>query len=239
MRKNLNLYILITVICISISGCGKTGADNSNTYNLTEETPDLSSPDNIQNHDSQTEKPVDKEEDNSAPASTPEITSMSSAKPGIKKEIISAGKDYSDANRLVTFLGLKEYKKIKGETFTDKPKKGNKYLVLFLSIKNNSYEENYINYNYFKSKIDGKNTEHTFLFNDPKNYPAIFTQINPGGHIAGFIAWEVPDAWNTLEITYNGWKDTDNISLTGSFTPKDLDDPVIYNANDYLNNTQS
>ena len=137
MRKNLHLYILITVICISISGCGKTGADNSNTYNLTEETPDLSSPDNIQNHDSQTEKPVDKEEDNSAPASTPEITSMSSAKPGIKKEIISAGKDYSDANRLVTFLGLKEYKKIKGETFTDKPKKGNKYLVLFLSIKNN------------------------------------------------------------------------------------------------------
>ncbi len=93
--KNLHLYILITVICISISGCGKTGADNSNTYNLTEETPDLSSPDNIQNHDSQTEKPVDKEEDNSAPASTPEITSMSSAKPGIKKEIISAGKDYS------------------------------------------------------------------------------------------------------------------------------------------------
>ncbi len=190
MRKNLHLYILITVICISISGCGKTGADNSNTYNLTEETPDLSSPDNIQ-------------------------------------------------NRLVTFLGLKEYKKIKGETFTDKPKKGNKYLVLFLSIKNNSYEENYINYNYFKSKIDGKNTEHTFLLNDPKNYPAIFTQINPGGHIAGFIAWEVPDAWNTLEITYNGWKDTDNISLTGSFTTKDLDDPVIYNANDYLNNAQS
>lgn len=239
MRKKLYLYILVYVICISMSGCGKTGTDNSNTYNPTEETSDISSSDNIQNYDTPAETPVYKDKDNSTPGSTTETTSMPLAKPDTKKEIISAGKDYSDSKRLVTFLGLKEYKKIKGKTFTDKPKKGNKYLVLFLSIKNNSYEENYINYNYFKSKIDGKNTEHTFLLNDPRNYPSIFTHINPGGHIAGFIAWEVPDKWNKLEITYNGWKDTDNISLTGSFTPKDLDDPIIYNANDYLNNTQS
>ncbi len=39
---------------------------------------------------------------------------------------------YSDANRSVTFLGLKEYKKIKGKTYTDTPEKNNKYLVLFL-----------------------------------------------------------------------------------------------------------
>ena len=58
-----------------------TGVDNYTTYNPTEETPNLSSPDNIQNEDTPRETPV----------------------------------------------------------------------------------ENYINYNYFKSKIDGKSTEHTFF----------------------------------------------------------------------------
>ena len=43
------------------------------------------------------------------------------------------------------------------------------------------------------------------------------------GHIAGFIAWEVPD----------------NISLTGCFTTEGLNGPVLYNANDYLNNAQN
>ena len=127
MRKKLYLYILVYAICISMSGCGKTGTDNP-----TEETSDISSSDNIQNYDNPAETPVYKDKDNSTPGSTTETTSMPLAKPDTKKEIISAGKDYSDSKRLVTFLGLKEYKKIKGKTFTDKPKKGNKYLVLFL-----------------------------------------------------------------------------------------------------------
>ena len=62
-----------------------------------------------------------------------------------------------------------------------------------------------------------------FLLNDLGNCPAIFTHINPSGHIAGFIAWEVPD----------------NISLTGCFTTEGLNGPVLYNANDYLNNAQN
>lgn len=62
----------------------------------------------------------------SFPTAIPEET------PVIKKAAVSAGMPYSDANRSVTFLGLKEYKKIKGKTYTDTPEKNNKYLVLFL-----------------------------------------------------------------------------------------------------------
>lgn len=242
------------MFCAIISGCGKfeiESSSNSGTGTKTSSdtslniTPyvskdiysNVTSNNNIPEQDMKTQIPGNNDipKDDSLPKDTP----IPEETPVIKKAAVSAGMPYSDANHSVTFLGLKEYKKIKGETYTDTPKNNNKYLVLFLSIKNNSYEENYINYNYFKAKLDGEEIEHTFLLNDPKGYPTIFTHIQPDGNIAGFIAWEVPSKWKKLEITYNGWKDTDNISLNGSFTPGDLSDPLIYNSSDYLNNGQN
>ncbi|MFG6378169.1 MAG: hypothetical protein K1W19_07625, partial [Lachnospiraceae bacterium] len=43
---------------------------------------------------------------------------------------------------------------------------GKKFLVLFLSITNNTSEDDYINYNYISAKVNGKDIEHTFLVND-------------------------------------------------------------------------
>ncbi len=36
-----------------------------------------------------------------------------------------------------------------------------------------------------------------------------------------------------FEFTYNGWENIDNLSIEAKFTPKDLTDPVIYNASYY------
>lgn len=260
MKKKFYLYILTFIFCTIISGCGKLEIENSSNSGTGTKTPsdtslditpdvskdissNVTSNNNIPEQDIQTQKPGNDEskDDNSLSKETPipEDTHVPEETPVTKKAAVSASMPYSDTNRSVTFLGLKEYKKIKGETYTDTPQKNKKYLVLFLSIKNNSNEENYINYNYFKAKLDGKEIEHTFLLNDPKGYPTIFTHLQSGGNIAGFIAWEVPNKWKKLEITYNGWKDTDNISLDGSFTPGDLSDPLIYNSSDYLNNGQN
>lgn len=254
MKKKFYLYILAFIFCAIISGCGKLEIESSSSSETgiktssgisSNITPDVSkdissnvtSNNNMPGQDIKTQAPVN--DDDKKNSSLAEDTPIPDKTPVTKKVSVSASMAYSDVNRLVTFLGLKEYKKIKGETYTDTPKNNDKYLILFLSIKNNSYEENYINYNYFKAKLDGKEIEHTFLLNDPKGYPTIFTHLQPGGNIAGFIAWEIPDKWKKLEITYNGWKDTDNISLNGNFTPGDLSDPLIYNSSDYLNNAQN
>ncbi|MCI9080288.1 MAG: DUF4352 domain-containing protein [Lachnospiraceae bacterium] len=105
--------------------------------------------------------------------------------------------------RLVKILGLKEYKELKDKNYTDKAKKGKEFLVLFLSIRNDSSEDDYINYNYISAKVDGKKIEHTFLVYEPKGYSTIFTHIPAGKSIGGFIVWEVPSNWEKLEFVYN------------------------------------
>ena len=143
---------------------------------------------------------------------------------------LSASQQYSDAYREVKFLGLKEYKKLKGDNYTDKAKKNKKFLVLFLSIRNTSNEKDYINPNYITAKIDGKEIGHTFLVNEPFSYPTIFTNIEPGRAIGGFIVWEVPKNWSKLEMEYSAWKNIDGLTLSAKFSPEDLSDPLMYNA---------
>ena len=105
--------------------------------------------------------------------------------------------------------------------------------IISLSIKNTSADNDYINPNYISAKVDGKNIEHTFLVNDPKSYPTLFTNIEAGKTIGGFIVWEVPNNWKKFQMEYSAWKNIDGLVLTAKFTPDDLKDPIIYNANDF------
>lgn len=154
--------------------------------------------------------------------------------PELMIKTISFKQDYSDSYRTVELLGLKEYNKIKGDNYTDIPKKGNKFLVLFLSIRNESKEDDYINYNCISAKLNGKkNLEHTYLLNEPRKYPTIFKTIPAQKAISGFIVWEVPANWKTFEFSYSGWENVNNLFLQGKLTKKDLCTPPIYNAADY------
>ena len=90
-----------------------------------------------------------------------------------------------------------------------------------------------MNYNYLSAKVDGKDIEHTFLINDPRNYPTIFTHIESGKTVAGFIVWEVPKNWKNFKVVYDGWKDINNVSIEATFKPKDLFNPPIYDVMDY------
>ena len=227
MSRKVYLALLIISLCISLPGCGKPVQPDNNTdtenssNNSTTETPAADVP---------TEKTASPENTGTPePEQTPEPDKIQ--KPKTETAIISQEQQYSGDNRTVKVLGLKEYKDIKGETYTDKAGKGKKFLVLFLSITNNTSEDDYINYNYISAKVNGKDIEHTFLVNDPKSYPTIFTHVPAGGTIGGFIVWKVPEAWKKFKFTYNGWKDRDNVSLEAEFTPDDLSDPLIYNAN--------
>ena len=242
MSKKVCLTLLIMLLCVNLPGCGKSGNTSSTDGENSTNSSSMANSSNSGNKETSpaTDTPsatdsIPEETASPEPASTPEPepekTPGKAQKAKPKIEIISQEQQYTDGNRTVKVLGLKEYKNIEGETYTDKAGKGKKFLVLFLSIKNTTSEEDYINYNYISAKVDGKKTEHTFLVNEPKSYPTIFTHVPAGSTIGGFIVWKVPEDWKKLDFTYNGWKDRDNISMKAEFTPDDLSEPLIYNAN--------
>ena len=84
---------------------------------------------------------------------------------------------YQDTKRLVEVIGLKTYKKLKSKKHVDKPEKGKIFLVLFLSIRNDSSEKLYFHPAEFSAEIDGEKTENTILFNEPEDYPSIFQNV--------------------------------------------------------------
>ena len=237
MPKKIYLALLIILLCISLPGCGKS--ENPDSSVDIENSSISSSGTDRSNNSSTTETSAPDKDTQPEETTSPEITGTPKTeqkpdkiqKPKTETAIISQEQQYSGDNVDVKVLGLKEYKDIKGETYTDKAGKGKKFLVLFLSITNNTSEDDYINYNYISAKVDGKNIEHTFLVNEPKSYPTIFTHVPAGGTIGGFIVWKVPEDWKKFKFTYNGWKDRDNVSLKAEFTPDDLSDPLIYNSN--------
>lgn len=245
MHKKLLQLLLITVVCSSMAGCGKARTESTSStspessFDSSVITPDVAPEDSLTPEPAETEETKITKEPEAAekPGLTEEPglaeDPQETEKPGVKEAELSPAQQYSDANRAVKFLGLKEYNKIEGDSYTDKPAKGNKFLVLFLSIWNRTPDEDYINYNYISASIDKKKTEHTFLVNEPKGYPTVFTHIKPDQEIAGFIVWEVPAGWKKLKFTYNGWEGPDNLLVKAEFTPEDLSDPVIYNSDDY------
>lgn len=222
MRKKLYFLFLAVFLCISLPGCGKN--NNENITNENSSSSETRNPDNKQ--DNVTNSPATEETDIPDNEQISEVTETIEPKAGQ----LSASQQYSDAYREVKFLGLKEYKKLKGDNYTDKAKKNKKFLVLFLSIRNTSNEKDYINPNYITAKIDGKEIEHTFLVNEPFSYPTIFTNIEPGRAIGGFVVWEVPKNWSKLEMEYSAWKNIDGLTLSAKFSPEDLSDPLMYNA---------
>lgn len=194
---------------ILMTSCGKTEGNKGNTEPDTAQS-DTMQPDTAPPEKAKTELPE------TAP---PEPTSGT----------FSASEPYNDANHEVSILGFKEYKKVKGEKYTDKPQKGNKYLVLFLKLHNGSTEKDYFHADYLSAKLDGKEIENTFLLNDPEGYSSIFTNVGADATIAGFIVWEVPADWEKMDIQYTGWQGKDGLSLKCSLTKKDISEPEPLN----------
>ena len=141
---------------------------------------------------------------------------------------ISAKAAYGDAKRQINVIGFKTYKKLESEMYTDKAAKDKSYLVLFLEIYNKQNEKDYINVNYLSTKVDDTEITNTVLFNEPEGFQTVFQNIEPENTLSGFIVWEVPKDWKKIEIVYNGWKDSDNLSINCTFTPDDYFNPPKY-----------
>ena len=85
------------------------------------------------------------------------------------------------------------------------------------------------NLNIHSSFCDGhKDILNTVLFNDPEVYPTIFSNIAANSYYGGFIVWEVPKNWKKIKISYEGWRDSDGLTLNSTLTKKDLKKPEKY-----------
>lgn len=167
-----------------------------------------------------------------APSGSPSFPAASDTpepkEPSVEKMTADVG--YADSEREVAVLGMKEYKKLKSKIYTDKPKKGKKFLVLFLKVRNRGYKDDYINVGNLKTELDGKGIETSVLVNQPENYPTLFQSVPGGTDISGFIVWEVPKKWNKLHISYSGWEYSSSVILDINLTRKNLAEPPKYDS---------
>ena len=233
MKKFFNLVLVNICIMVFFSSCGKTGIGK--TSSLSDNT-GISSSSGMAAFDGNSENEIAQKQEE--PVKTPDATENPSVatteEPEEEKNIIKATIDtetgYSDNKRQINVIGLKSYKKLESKLYKDKAAKNKKFLVLFLEIKNKQNDNDYINVNYLTAKVDGKKITNKVLFNDPENFKTIFQNAQPGNALRGFVAWEVPDDWKKIKVVYNGWKDSDSLSLNCTFTPDDYFDPLKYSS---------
>lgn len=128
----------------------------------------------------------------------------------------------STQNYAISADGLYEYDQLSSDLYTDQPAEGKKYLVLFMTISNPGENTYYFNPANLETIVDGDKVENVSLVNDPEEYSTAFCNVEPGIEYKGYIAWEVPEDWQSLEMTYNGWENTDNSIVTAKFTKNDL-----------------
>lgn len=208
MKKRYRIISILLATILLFTGCGNIKSNSSSDSKNTATSQKNSADENIT-------------KDNKAQATQTPVVETPAPTAGT----FSAKQSYSDGNREVSILGLKEYTKLKSDKFKDKAKQGKKFLVLFLNIRNETSEDVYFHVDYLSAKLDGKKITNTVLFNDPEGYSTIFTTILAKSEQSGFIVWEVPENWKKLKITYKGWKDSDGLTLTSTLTPKDLSNP--------------
>ena len=228
MRKTKRLLAILLVGSLLLTGCGKTETSNDSNSNPASSSSSGSSGTSIGTEDNSENTSSDNEEN-----PTPDASSQVVETPAPTAGVITPEQGYSDSDREVSIVGLKEYQKIKTDEYTDKAKKGKKFLVLFLKVRNRTNEKVYFNVNYLSAKVDGKKIENTVLFNEPEGYPSIFSNIVADSYYGGFIVWEVPKDWKKLKVTYEGWRDSDGLTLDSTLTKKDLSEPEEYSKSTY------
>ena len=231
MKKVKCFLSLLLAGSMLLSGCGKgETSDGGNT--ATSASPSVS---NFAGVASNTENTIEDTSANEGKAVS-DVPLQATEPPKPTAGAITLEQGYSDSDREISIVGLKEYKKIKTEKYIDMAGKGKKYLVLFLKIRNRTNEKIYFNVNYLSAKVDDKGIENTVLFNEPEGYPTIFSNIVTDSYYGGFIVWEVPKDWKKLEVVYEGWRDSDGLTINSTLTKKDLKEPEEYSKAAYDQN---
>ena len=227
--KNFFKFIIANMcVIVLFSSCGKANSDKPSSVS---DTPGVQSNSEVitsEENNKETKKEITPKEGTSGKPNA-ETTQEPEDKQELTKASIDTQTGYADAKHQVNIIGFKSYKKLESKSYKDKAGKNKEFIVLFLEINNSQNDSDYINVNYLTAKDDGKKTENKVLFNDPEGFKTVFQNIGPGKTAKGFVAWEVPSNWKEIKVIYNGWKDSDNLSINCTLTPDDYFSPPKHN----------
>lgn len=124
------LAALAIIISINISGCGKA-ENTTNSSSNTRTDKDISINDNNKDRFNNSTPENNKNNDNTSSTPSPEVTLNPEETVKTKIFKIAGDKPYSDINKEVTILGLKEYKKLESNKYTDTSKKWKKFEIIY------------------------------------------------------------------------------------------------------------
>ena len=137
-------------------------------------------------------------------------------------EYASVGQIVSGDKWSIALLYAKEYDSIDSEYYSDKPSEGNKYLALFFDVKNISSENDYFNYLFFEGYADDYSVNSTITMGNPDGMSSIGGNLDAGKMARGFILYEVPDTWNSFEISYRDGLWTSHKAATFIINKEDI-----------------
>lgn len=211
-RKVITILMIITV---ALSACSKVS--------ITEKE-DLEPKTDTEIVGEIVEKPIEIEKPSGNSETIVEMNWQDDENPEKGKHTVTIEKGYMSSFMEVNMLGAEEYKIIEGKNLNDVAPEGERYLVVYLEMKNLSSKNEYFNYNYVKSYCDGKEIQTTFLINDPKGYKPIFNDIPGNGERKGYLVYKVPEGWKRLEMVYTGFMDTRQLELRFDISSDNLKD---------------
>lgn len=92
-------------------------------------------------------------------------------------------------------------------------------LVCFFEVENVSDEDNYFNYFYIESYVDGYNEDISVLLSDVDGNSILSGDVAAGKKLKGYLAWQVDPAWEELEVSYKSDVWTGDKAATFVVTP--------------------
>ncbi len=134
----------------------------------------------------------------------------------------SVGNTISGDDWKIKLESAKMYDEISGKYYNDVPAEGKKYLVLFFEVENVSNKDDYFNYLFLESYLDGYSTDSVITLNEPEGYGRLAGDVAAGKKMKGCLKYEVSPSWSELEVSYKEWIGTSDKIATFVVTPDNV-----------------
>lgn len=191
--KKILVLMLAAVIAVSATGCVITDPDDTST--------------------TISDVPA------SAQESQQEESSVPSEESSETSQTATVGQSVEGPDWKISLLSAKTYDKITDGMLETTPDEGKVYLVCFFEVENVSDEDNYFNYFYIESYVDGYNEDISVLLSDVDGNSILSGDVAAGKKLKGYLAWQVDPAWEELEVSYKSDVWTGDKAATFVVTP--------------------
>lgn len=189
-----NAKIIMATLCSAVllvgagAACGETSSKTSKPVTISSEPVESSATNSSQ--------PVIV---SSEPAESSVESSEESAD---EKTVAHIGESATSDTLKIIFQSAKSYSVINEKSFEQKPDSGKKYVILNFKAENVSSEDEHINMFYIKAYCDDMSITQSTLLYYPDGYKILSGDLAAGKKLQGAVAFEVPENWQKLEISY-------------------------------------